>query len=295
MATRRRSNGAKGRPKRAARAGAPTKKRGTKGSTTSKTPVKKAATKKAAQTPVRKKARSRRARMTSSDAGLTRAEQAIMARMAALSPDDPRYQVLEAALAFKASWVILGDHLSEVHQKRTFKQWGHPTFARYVTDEIRITPATARKMVRSFRWLGDEAPELIPKFEDGRVRPERDVPDFNTIGVLADARRAYESDQVAEDAYLALKRAALGGDRSAAELRRELKAALPEKDPASTDPVRALRRALTHSVKVIEQLRAWDGSDALLVEAERLRDEIAHHLPRTGAAGGAPAVVHSSP
>ncbi len=245
-----------------------------------------ASKKKSAQkavTTVTKRAPARRRPMSTN--GLTRAEAAIMERMAALSPDDPRYQVLEAALAFKASWVILGEHLTEVYGQRAFKDWGFSTFAKYCTDELQVTSGTARKLVRSYQWLGEEAPNLIPRIEGGRVLPERPVPDYGTIAVMADAKKELQAERVPEDAYLMLKQAALEGDLTASQLRKELKEAIPEElRTPPRDPVRDLRKALSYSVKTIDALRDWDGNDELLLQAEALRDAIAHHMPRSEAA-----------
>lgn len=217
----------------------------------------------------------------SSDA-LTRAEQLILERMEKLDPSDPRYQVLESALAFKASWVMLAEHLSEVAREKHFKPWGYSTFTRYCADEVHITPATAKKLVKSYDWIEDEAPELLPRREGGKVVSLREVPDFGAISVMADARRELEAERVPEDAYLALKQAALEGERTATQLRRELKQAIPEelRDKPAIDKVRSLRKALSAAVKVIDHLREWDGNDALLVQAEELRDALAYHLPR---------------
>jgi hypothetical protein len=239
--------------------------------------------------PRTKRATHRRAAM-SKDLVLTRAEAAIMERMSELAPDDPRYGVLESALAFKASWVILGEHLNKVYSYQLYKGWGYASFARYCSDEIRVTTGTARKLVKSFQWLGDEAPELIPKTDGGRLQEvTREVPDFNAIGVLADARKELHNDRVQEDAYLELKRAALEGERTASQLRKDLRESIPEElRQQPVDPVRSLRKALNSSVRTLEALREWDGSDELLLMAEQLRDQIAHHMPRRadGSDGG---------
>lgn len=223
--------------------------------------------------------------------GLTRAERMILARMEELDPSDPRYQVLEAALAFKASWVILAEHLTEVARSQAYKQWGYSTFARYCAEEVHVTPATAKKLVRGYTWLDEEAPELLPRRKDGRLVPVREVPDYAALSVLHDARKELEAERIPRDAYLALKQAALDGERTAAQLRRDLKEAIPEKlrPKPAVDKVLSLRKALTFSVKVIDQLREWDGSDELLVQAEELRDAIAHHLPREGRMAGSEA------
>jgi hypothetical protein len=227
----------------------------------------------------------------SKSASLSRAEVSLMHRMAGLEVDSPRYQILEAALAFKSSWIILGEHLSSVAQSGLWRTWGYASFERYCAEELFLTTATAKKLVRSFEWLGEEAPELVPQRKEGRFvpsepPPEGALPDLNAVNVLADAKAQMNDSRVPEDAYLALKQAAFDGE-TAATLRRTLKEAIPEhlRKKAPDDKVRHLRRALTACVKVIDELSTWDDggestADELIKTAERLRDEIAVRLPR---------------
>ncbi len=206
-----------------------------------------------------------------------------MERLDTLSPDDPRYKVLEAALGFKASWVMLAEHLSDVYASKQYLLWGYPTFATYCVEEVHVTSATAKKLVRSYHWLEDEAPQLKPVDDRGNFAPKREVPDYGTISVLADARKELQRERVPKDAYLALKQAALDGERTAGELRKELKAALPEPEKnTATEKARTLRKALTASVKLIDLLREWGEDDSLVVQAEDLRDLVADRLPREG-------------
>jgi hypothetical protein len=237
-----------------------------------------------------KRAKPRRAPMSKA-ADLSRAEVSIMARMADLEADTPRYQVLEAALAFKSSWIILGEHLATVAKTQLWKGWGYISFERYCSDELFITAATAKKLVRSFIWLGEEAPEYVPTVKEGRIAlpkkpPSGPLPDLSAVHVLAEAKKHMDASRVPEDAYLALKQAAFDGETASA-LRRTLHEAIPEsaKPKTADDRVRHLRRALTASVKVIDELREWDSGgeatgDDLIVAAEKLRDAIAVRLPR---------------
>src|SRR5687768_11945572 len=93
-----------------------------------------ASTKKKPKAPPSKRAKPRKAASKASD--LSRAEHSIMARMASLEPDTPRYRTLEAALAFKASWIVLGEHLAEVLRTGLWRGWGYASFERYCNDEI---------------------------------------------------------------------------------------------------------------------------------------------------------------
>jgi hypothetical protein len=217
-----------------------------------------------------------------SGAELTRTEMLLMERMDQLDPKDPRYRVLESALAFKASWVLLAEHLTDIYSGKQYLLWGYPTFATYCTEEVRVTSVTAKKLVKSYQWLDEEAPELMPKDAKGHFAPQRDVPDYATVSVLADARREMQRERVPRDAYLALKQAALDGDRTAGELKKDLKAAIPEdlRNKPALEKARNLRKALTASVKLIDSLREWGEDDALVVAAEDLRDAILERVPR---------------
>jgi hypothetical protein len=223
---------------------------------------------------------------------LSRAEVSIMTRMSELEEETPRYQVLQSALAFKSSWVVLGEQLAKVMEGGWFRTWGYASFERFCADELFISAGTAKKLVRSFSWLGEEAPEYLPPTDDAALRqrkhdlPDGPLPDLNSISILADAKSSFEESRIPEDAYLALKQAALAGE-SASALRRALKESIPESQrPKPTDDrVRHLRKALTASVKTIDSLREWDadgnaGGEDLLVMAERLRDTIAIRLPK---------------
>lgn len=241
-----------------------------------------------------KKTAPRRASPMSKSPELTHAEVSIMGKMASLEDDSPRYRILEAALAFKSSWVVLGEHLADTLDKQYYKGWGYASFERYCADELYLSAATAKKLVRSFGWIGSEAPEYLPPRNSSelRVRQEEDripsggLPDLNAVSVLADAKKAMEEARVTEDAYLSLKRAALEGE-AASSLKRALNDAIPEelKPKKPDDKVRHLRRALSAVVKVLDELREWDSGgeavgDDLLVQAETLRDAIALRLPK---------------
>ncbi len=241
-----------------------------------------------AKAPPKKSVAPRKAPSKQTD--LSRAEVSIMARMRELDADSPRYRVLEAALAFKSSWIILGEHLADVLRTGLWRGWGYASFERYCADEVHVTSSTAKKLVRSFQWLGEEAPELLPLKAQASKRPPH-TPDLGAVNVLAEAKHHYDEQRVPEDAYLALKQAALDGETASA-LRRTLKDSIPAhlRPKSANDKVRHLRRALTACVKVIDSLREWDSApdgadddegDALIVEAERLRDAIALRLPRT--------------
>ena len=219
----------------------------------------------------------------SSDQELTQSEKAILALMKTLEPESLRYQVLEAALAFKGSWIFLAEKLTEVHQTNAFKEWGHKGLVSYSQQELHVTSSTVKKLVRGFQWLQKEAPQYID--HQDRVHnppPERPPLDIQLVSTLAKAQDKLLDTPGGQEAYEALKQAALTGTHSSAALNKQLKASFPEPEAKGHEvhKKRALRKALSSAAQVIVQLQAWDDDDTLLGEAEALREKIASAIER---------------
>ena len=86
-----------------------------------------------------------------------------------------------------------------------------------------------------------------------------------------------------EPVYRKLRDAAFKDGATVTELRTRLKEVLPDmpKARAPRDEAKALRVALSHVARTLEVLSDVEGlSQDVLKLAERLRDEIAHRLPR---------------
>ena len=204
--------------------------------------------------------------------------------MKTLDPESLRYQTLEAALAFKGSWIFLAEKLTEVHQANSYKEWGHKGLVSYSQQELHITSNTVKKLVRGFQWLQNEAPQYIDARPKGPQSPPPDCPplDIQMVSTLAKAQDKLLDTPGGEKAYLTLKQAALSGAHSTTSLSKQLKASLPEPELKGHEvhKKRALRKALTSAVQVIMQLQAWDDDDLLLTEAEALREKIANAIER---------------
>jgi hypothetical protein len=119
----------------------------------------------------------------------TRGEAAVEALLAKLDPHSERYRVLAATRDFKASWVELGERLTEVREATAFSQWGHNNFEAYCRQELHLKPETANKLTRSFGFLRDHEPEVL------NTRSERELPPLDVVDLLSRAReRAKLSD-----------------------------------------------------------------------------------------------------
>ncbi|MBI5493939.1 MAG: hypothetical protein HY904_02865 [Deltaproteobacteria bacterium] len=201
-------------------------------------------------------------------------------KLAELDPRSERYRALLAARDFKASWVRMAEALHQVQELEKHLEWGFHSFDEYCEMELRISPRTAQKLLKSYQFLNEHEPEAVNRgADDPRERPE--VPDVAQVAFLARARK---DERVPEPVYKKLRDAAFRDGATVTELRTRLKEAVPEapKPRPARDSARALRVALSHVARTLEVLSEVDGLDDELIRlAEKLRDELAHRLPRT--------------
>jgi hypothetical protein len=120
----------------------------------------------------------------------TRGEAQIEALLTQLDPGSERYRVLRAARDFKASWVELGERLTETREHEHYKQWGYTSFEAYCRQELRLKSETANKLTRSFSFLRDHNPESL------ETREVKELPPLDVVDLLSRAReRAKLSDK----------------------------------------------------------------------------------------------------
>jgi hypothetical protein len=204
---------------------------------------------------------------------------ALSRKLADLDPHSQRYRVLLSARDFKASWVHLAEQLHQVTELQKYTEWGFASMEEYCQEELRISPRTVQKLLRSYEFLAEHEPESVAAGgEDPRERPE--VPDVAQVSFLARARK---DERLPEPVYRKLRDAAFKDGATVTELRTRLKEVLPDmpKARAPRDEAKALRVALSHVARTLEVLSDVEGlSQDVLKLAERLRDEIAHRLPR---------------
>ena len=217
----------------------------------------------------------------SDQATITSETALMMEKMVGLDPSDPRYMVLKAALDYKASWIDLAEHLNVVAANKDYKEWGYKAFKDYCDQELQIRQATARKLVRGFQWIDQEAPELLPRLIDDQVDvAARDsgvmLPDVDTVDVLVKAQKEVKKERLSRDVYDDLKERALRGEHTVSELKQDLKDAVvvPEPDPKK-EQLKLMRRSLRAAEKMVEQFEELGIDDQEIVElAANLREKL---------------------
>lgn len=105
--------------------------------------------------------------------------------------DDPlRAGMVRAARRFKASWIELGEALTEAKRKSTWKKWGFASFEEYTKKELHLRPETVDKLTGSFTFLKSRAPQVLE-----RDALSESIPTYQAVDYL---RKAHERSEEIE-------------------------------------------------------------------------------------------------
>lgn len=211
----------------------------------------------------------------------------LMERLLELDPADERYMIIKATLDYKASWLSLAEHLDTVAANKSYKEWGYKSFKDYCATEIQIPQSTVKKLVRGFQWIDQEAPDVLKRFvkamqEDGEALgqdeelPIQPIPEFDMVQVLVSAQKEREKARLSEDVYESIKQQALTGEKSARELKKDIKEALPvEQVEPKVKQLKVLRKTLSTTERVIAQLEELEEADEQVMQLlGQLRDRV---------------------
>jgi len=113
--------------------------------------------------------------------------------------DDPvRSELLRRTRRFKASWIELGEALSDARRGGDFTRWGYASFEDYARLELHLRQETVEKLVGSFLFLKKRAPRVLGR--DGLSSP---IPSYQAVDFL---RRAEAQEDAPEEAVEAIRR-----------------------------------------------------------------------------------------
>ncbi len=175
-----------------------------------------------------------------------------------------RKKTAEIARKHKASWIEFGRYLHPIYQNKLYKAWGFLTFEGYCKSELGIKEATAGKLLKSYRFLENEEPQLVkePFAEDRQVKA---IPNYEAVNIL---RLAKQNQNITAQDFAKLRSAVLENNQEPKELRSKVKAILAERTEEEKDPadVRRLRRnaSIKRVVTFLTNMKKELESDNLL-------------------------------
>jgi hypothetical protein len=164
----------------------------------------------------------------------TKTDRVLEDRMLSFAGDEERVEALARARSFKRSWIELAETLARVHERSSWQRWGFPSFDAYCRNELCLTPATAAKLLGSFRFLRTSAPRVIERVQSEPAAP---VPSLKAVDFVA---RATERGAADRSMLGEIRRAAFDDGMEAPALARRYKAvAFPVSEAERDDRVRA--------------------------------------------------------
>ncbi|HEY8143405.1 MAG TPA: hypothetical protein VIG06_12070 [Kofleriaceae bacterium] len=164
----------------------------------------------------------------------TKTDRVLEDRMLSFAGDEERVEALARARTFKRSWIELAETLARVHERNSWERWSYPSFDAYCRNELCLTPATAAKLLGSFRFLKTSAPRVIERVQNHPASP---VPSLKAVDFVSRAteRGAADGKLLGE-----IRRAAFDDGMEAPALARRYKSvAFPVSDAERDDRVRA--------------------------------------------------------
>lgn len=177
-------------------------------------------------------------------------------KMAKIEPGSLRYQALEAARNFKASWIGLGQILFTVYKDKMFKEWGFQAFEAYCKAEVGIHQQTASKLLHSYYFLEKNEPEFLKSVRSEEDVEPKKIPVLDAVNVL---RLAANNKELSEEDYQDFKKSVFEDGKEGKEVRKQvglrLRSLREEIDPKKVREQRresTLRRLLA-TVKTLQK------------------------------------------
>lgn len=207
---------------------------------------------------------------------LTRTERELENAMLVHAADAERAGTLDLARKFKRSWIELGEALSRLKDKESWKRWGFASFDDYVAKELHLKHGTVEKLCASYGFLRANAPRLAKA--DARVET---IPTWQAVDFVA---RAQERGAADPHTLSEIKRAVFEEGVPAATLsRRYREVAFPVAERDGEGRRNQLRAQIVSVARKLADLIA--SSDAQVPErlAERVEEvlgELSESLSR---------------
>lgn len=116
--------------------------------------------------------------------------------------DDPeRAAMLRLTRRFKASWLELGEALSDVKRNNTWQRWGYESFDAYAKTELKLRADTVEKLTGSYMFLHKRAPEVLQR------DPLESLPSYQAIDYLRRVEeKAAEDDTIPKETVVDVRK-----------------------------------------------------------------------------------------
>jgi hypothetical protein len=203
----------------------------------------------------------------------TNVDRALAALEEQHAEDPERATLLRLTRHFKASWLQLGEALSQAKRDKTWERWGYPSFEAYAKTELKLRADTVEKLTGSYMFLHKRAPEVLQR------DPLEALPSYQAIDYLRRVEAAAEDRSIPEETLVDVRKQILEDNVPVSKVARLYNDTLfpvsaHDKREASRKSVKAaavkLRELLADSTAVSKRIASSleTALDELLAELE---------------------------
>ena len=116
--------------------------------------------------------------------------------------DDPeRATMLRLTRRFKASWLELGEALTQAKRDKSWERWGYESFDAYAKTELKLRADTVEKLTGSYMFLHKRAPEVLQR------DPLESLPTYQAIDYLRRVEeKAAEDDTIPKETVVDVRK-----------------------------------------------------------------------------------------
>ena len=162
-----------------------------------------------------------------------------------------REDLLRCTKAFRSDWHELAKALVDCQKSQAYLQWGFPSFQEYYRKELRLKSPTVAKLVGSYSYLREVAPDALQR--NGVSEP---LPTPEAVEYLRKTAERCGKGEVSEEVFDHMRQAVLDENLPLAKVKQRFTGALTTEADRKTEEVKKQQQAVKAATSLLQKLEA---------------------------------------
>lgn len=162
-----------------------------------------------------------------------------------------REDLLRCTKAFRSGWHELAKALVDCQQSKAFETWGFPSFQEYYRKELKLKTPTVTKLVGSYTYLRQVAPEALQR--NGVSEP---LPTPEAVDYLRDTAERCGRGEVDVEVLDNLRQAVIEENLPLAKVKERFRGALTTEADRKSEEVKRQRQAIKAATSLLQGFSA---------------------------------------
>lgn len=168
---------------------------------------------------------------------------------AAAAPN--REDLLRCTKAFRSGWHELAKALVDCQKSQAYLQWGFPSFEEYYRKELRLKSPTVAKLVGSYTYLRQVAPDALQR--NGVSEP---LPTPEAVEYLRQTAERCGRGEVNDEVLDSMRQAVLEENLPLARIKERFRGALSTEADRRSEEVKKQRQAIKTATSLLQGFAA---------------------------------------